>query len=107
MFSARVYSLMLGAFIVVSIGDYLTKRWVTEGGAVLLSLAWLCYMTVTGLWFLVMREQVEIGRTGVVWTICGILATVMIGLLVFNESLSHANKLGVFLCILGVILTSL
>lgn len=106
MFPSKVYALLALAFGVVAVGDYLTKRWTQGAGQLTFLSAWLCYTIVSGIWFLVMREQPTLGRVGVVWTTAAMVASVFIGVVFFSEALSPTNKLGVLLCILGVILTS-
>lgn len=107
MFSAEIYLLLSAAFVIVAGGDYLTKRWTSGHGEVYLATAMACYMVVSCIWFMVIKRQPELGRIGVIWTTSAMVASVLIGLVFFDESMDLTNKFGVLLCILGVVLTSL
>ena len=107
MLTTRIAALLVSAFVGAACGDYLTKRWTQSGSVVSLAAAWACYSFVTCLWFVTINERSEIGRVGVVWTICSILATVTMGVFVFGEVMSQTNKVGILLCIVGVIMTSI
>jgi drug/metabolite transporter (DMT)-like permease len=99
--------LIAAAAVVVGLGDYLTKRAVTGGGPELYAYAWLCYALVPLAWLTVMSTRQHLGKTGVIWTVGGMLLSVSVGHFVFGETMSVTNKVGVLLCIVGVVMTSL
>ncbi len=107
MLSGKIFALLGVGFMVAFTGDYLTKRWTQGAGRQFLVAAWTCYFFMSGIWFLVINERSELGRVGLIWSVVCILAAIAMGFFVFGETLTLTNKVGVLLCILGVVLTSL
>lgn len=99
-------ALCLAADAVVAVGDFLSKRWVQGLGWRYFVSAYLLYILVIGLWFALIKYLGDVGRSGVIWSIGGIAASLLIGSLCFAETLSVTNKIGVALCLAGVALTA-
>ncbi len=106
MLSGRIYALLLLGFTVLVAGDYFTKLWTRDYNTGSFAVACACYLAVTAMWFVIISTEPNLGRMGTIWTVCSMLAAVTTGVCFFGEYLSTTNRIGIFLCILGVILTS-
>jgi multidrug transporter EmrE-like cation transporter len=58
-------------------------------------------------WFGLIKLNGNVGRSTVIWCVGGIAVALLIGSVVFGERLTLYNKIGVGLCLIGVVLTSI
>ena len=61
-------------------------------------------MTLSGVFLFLAQKTIPVGTAYAIWTGIGAACTFLIGILVFNDSLSLMRALGVILIVSGVIL---
>ena len=71
-------------------------------------LLWIIFaiitMTLSGIFLFLARKTIPVGTAYAVWTGIGATCTFLIGVFLFNDSLSLIRALGIFLIICGVVL---
>lgn len=100
-------ALCFAADIVVAYGDFLSKKWVLGLGALYFAAAYACYVIAIGAWFALIKVNGDVGRSGLIWCLGGIVSSLLIGALCFGETLTLANKIGIGLSLCGVVLTAI
>lgn len=96
--------LCLGSDIIVAYGDYLSKKWTQGFGLKFFFSAYLMYMIAVGGWFGLIKVNGDVGRSTLIWCAGGIAMSMLIGFVVFGETLTFYNKLGMVLSLAGVVL---
>ncbi len=92
------------AFEVVA--DVLFKKWALENRGVLLAVGLALYFVGTIFWAVSLRHDL-LSRAVTVFTVVNLLAVVLVGVLVFGEELSLAQKIGVGLGVFSILLLEL
>jgi len=64
-------------------------------------------MTLSGYFLYLAQKHIPIGTAYAVWTGIGMLGTFFIGITIFNDALSVARFVGVFLILTGIIILKL
>lgn len=102
---SRVWFLLLIAFAVLFevVSDALFKQWSNTNRVSWLVVGMLLYVASTAFWAFSLKYQ-NLSTAIVVFTITNLLAVLMVGRLVFHETLSWQAKLGVLLGIVSVAL---
>ena len=75
------------------LGDYAAKRWATQPSKLGMMLVIGLYMTANVLWAFSLKYE-YLSRGTVIINVLNSLAIIMIGVIVFKEDLSAANKIG-------------
>jgi uncharacterized membrane protein len=102
-----VYAFLALSALLTIFGDYYSKRWADGGGTRPYLLSWLVYSMGTGVWFMIIRHGKELGRMVSVWAINNVLIGLLLGCLVFGESLGPWKLLGAILGVVGIVLMSI
>lgn len=97
------FILIILAVILEVSADILFKRWSLTNKTTLIVVGMLLYTTGTFFWALSLKYEL-LAKAGVIFTIANLILIVLAGVLIFNEQLSTANKLGIALGIMSVIL---
>jgi multidrug transporter EmrE-like cation transporter len=90
----------------VGVGDYLAKKWSLEPGYGLFAGALACYFSSS---FFYMQTLTRKGLvvSCLIWSISSIVAFLFVGIVLFNETLSGMQLIGVILGTISLILLSL
>ena len=99
--------LCLAADIVVAYGDFLSKRWTRGEGWRFFFAAYGLYVGAIAAWFVLIRVNGDVGRSGMIWCTGGIVASLLIGAICFGETLSWTNRIGIGFGLVGVVLTAI
>lgn len=95
---------LIGLAVVLEvISDILFKKWAIDGKNILLYLGLLIYCAGTIFWAVSLKHE-YLSKAVSVFTILNLIIVVIVGVLYFQENLSLANKIGIGLGILSVIL---
>lgn len=87
-------------------GEFISKKFALNPGWGLF-LAFLVVDTISAsAWIPAIFEKNQLSITGVMWSIVSLMATVLIGLLVFNEKLTLVQSIGIMFGMVSVILLS-
>ncbi len=90
----------------VGTGDYLAKKWSLAPSWGLLTSALGCYL-VSSFFYLQTLLRKGLVISSLIWSIASIIAFLFVGLVVFRETLSTVQLLGVVAGIISVLLLSL
>jgi multidrug transporter EmrE-like cation transporter len=58
-------------------------------------------------WIPAIFEKNQLSITGVIWSIVSLMATVLVGILIFDEKLTIIQAIGLFVGLISVIMLSL
>jgi len=87
-------------------GDYFFKKWSINDQYVVLGIGLLMYFIGTVFWALSLKFE-TLSRAITVFVILSLLMATAVGVLVFHEELSLANKLGILLGMASLLLLEL
>jgi multidrug transporter EmrE-like cation transporter len=90
----------------VGVGDYLAKKWSLEPGWSFCAGALACYF-FSSLFYLLTLTRKGLVVSCVIWSISSIVAFLFVGLVIFHETLSGMQLIGVILGTISLILLSL
>lgn len=88
-------------------GEYLSKSYVLYPRAISLIALGTMYLAGVLFWLPALRQKPDLAVTGTLWSVITLLMTVAIGVLVFGESLSGYQILGITLAVGAVIFLSI
>ena len=92
--------------ILFAFGEFLSKKFSLNPGWTLFVLFLVVDIVSAAAWIPAIFEKNQLSVTGVIWSIVSLIATVAIGLLVFNEKLTPTQSIGMVLGFVAVILLS-
>jgi drug/metabolite transporter (DMT)-like permease len=90
----------------VGTGDYLAKKWSLEPGWASISGALGCYF-FSSFFYLLTLTRKGLVVSCVIWSIASIIAFLFVGLVVFHETLSGAQLIGVVLGTISLLILSM
>lgn len=85
------------------VGDIYIKKWTIEKQNLLLVLGVVLYFVGSIFWIMCLKYE-YLFRAISIFTILNLIIIVLAGIVIFNEHLTTANKIGVALGILSIIL---
>lgn len=99
------------AWIVISaiffaLGEFLSKKFSLNPGWTLFLLFLVVDTISASAWIPAIFEKNQLSITGVIWSIVSLIATVLIGVLAFNEKLTLIQVSGILLGLVSVALLS-
>ena len=97
------FSLIILATVFEVVGDIFFKKWSIGSKNILLYIGLLAYCVGTVFWAISLRYEF-LSKAISTFTILNLIIIILIGVLFFKENLSLANKIGIALGILSVIL---
>jgi drug/metabolite transporter (DMT)-like permease len=92
--------------VFVGVGDYLAKKWSLVPGWSFCAGALACYF-FSSLFYLLTLTRKGLVVSCVIWSISSIVAFLFVGLIIFHETLSGMQLIGVILGTISLILLSL
>ena len=93
--------------IFFAFGEFLSKKFALNPGWTIFA-AFLIVDTISAAaWIPAIFEKNQLSITGVVWSIVSLIATVGIGILIFNEKLTLIQSIGLVTGLISVTLLSL
>ena len=96
--------LLLSAASVIS-GDYFAKFWSTNRKPLFLAIALVSYL-FSGVFYIPTLLRQGLVTTSVIWSILGIVGFVFIGLVIFKETLTGTQILGVVVGSIALVILS-
>ena len=87
-------------------GEYLSKTWATQPSINKTIFVVLCYALGTLTWLPAMLHKNQLAVMGTIWLLLATIATIVIGVFVFHESLNTLNWIGIILAIFALFLLS-
>ena len=108
MFNPKVifFALIFAGVILEVFGDFFFKKWSISGKTSILILGLLIYFTGAYFWAMSLKYE-GLAKAVAIFTILNLVIGVLLGVLYFNEDLSVANRIGVALGIVSIVLLEL
>jgi len=88
-------------------GEYFSKKFALEPGTGYLGLIFLMYGLGVLAWLPALMQRNQLSIVGTIWSVLSLLATVLIGVLIFSERLSIVGVLGIIAAIVAIVLLSI
>jgi multidrug transporter EmrE-like cation transporter len=100
------------AWIVISsiffaFGEFISKKFALNPGWTLFIVFLIVDILSAASWLPALFEKNQLSVTGVAWSVLSLMATVIIGIFVFNERLTLLQTLGLAAGLLSVVLLSI
>jgi len=100
------FGLILLAVVLEVAGDVLFKKWALENRSTLFIAGLAIYFIGTIFWAISLKYEF-LSRAITVFTVLNLVLVTLAGVLIFNEELTLANKAGIVLGVLSIILVEL
>lgn len=94
------------SLICYAIAEYLSKKWVVTQQNWLAALAVVGYACNAVFWFPALKNHGSLTVLGSIYAVCYVLATVVIGMTVFGETVTTRQCLGIVFALIAVSLLS-
>jgi multidrug transporter EmrE-like cation transporter len=94
--------ILIGTFLEVC-GDILFKKWSIEGKNILLMVGLLVYFAGAVPWALSL-QYAEVSEAIVVFMVLNVIGVVLAGMVLFHETITDIQKVGIGLGILSIVL---
>ncbi len=88
-------------------GEYFSKKFALAPGMGYLGLIFLMYGLGVLAWLPALMQRNQLSIVGTIWSVLSLLATVLIGVLIFSEKLSVVGILGIVAAFVAIILLSI
>jgi small multidrug resistance pump len=92
--------------IAFAIGEFWSKKFALEPKIINALWVFAAYIAGTSFWLPAILEKNQLSIVGTMWSVLGLLATILIGILIFREKLNLYGIAGILLAIISVILLS-
>jgi multidrug transporter EmrE-like cation transporter len=102
-----LFFILLGSAVILEvIGDVLFKKYALDSKKTLMIIGLIFYFLGSLLWAISLKYE-TLSKAGTIFMLANIILIVLVGTLYFNEELSFANKVGIALGALSIILIEL
>ena len=88
-------------------GEFLSKKFALNPGWTVFALFIIVDLISATTWIPAIFEKNQLSITGVIWSIVSLMATVLVGILIFDEKLTIIQAIGLFVGLISVIMLSL
>lgn len=93
--------------ICFAFGEYFSKKFALVPGTGYLGLIFLMYALGVLAWLPAIMQKNQLSIVGTIWSVLSLMATVMIGVLIFSEKLSIIGVLGIITAFVSIVLLSI
>jgi multidrug transporter EmrE-like cation transporter len=90
-----------------AVGEYFSKKFALKPSWQMVTAILIAYILGTIVWLPAIMQKKQLSITGVIWSVMSLLATFLIGILIFKEKLSLVGILGIIFALAAIILLSL
>lgn len=87
-----------------AVGEYYSKKFAISPRISFVVLLLAAYLVGELLWLPAIMQKNQLSIVGVMWSVMSVLATALIGFIIFKESLSLIGVIGMALAIISIIL---
>lgn len=101
-----IYWLVLSAMFFAG-GEFLSKKFALNPKLSLVALVLLAYILGTLAWLPAILQKNQLSIVGAIWSVMSLLATVLIGMLIFSEKLSILGIFGIIMALGAIVLLSI
>ena len=89
------------------VGEYLSKKFALQPSFLLVCCILPMYSLGSLAWLPAIYRGQTLATVGTIWNLLSLLATLVVGLLIFHETLTTTQMVGVFLAFVSIILLSI
>jgi multidrug transporter EmrE-like cation transporter len=93
--------------ICFAIGEYFSKKFGLSPSYVLVACILASYIVGTLFWLPAIVQNNQLSIVGAIWSVMSLMATVLIGVLIFGEQLNALSLAGIFLGAIAIFLLSI
>jgi len=90
-----------------AVGEFLSKKFALNPSLVLVIFIIFTYSISVLLWLPAILQKNQLSVVGVMWSVLSLLITILIGTIIFRETLNLFSALGIIFAIVATILLSL
>jgi len=98
---------LIASAIFFAAGEFLSKKFALSPKLFYIVFILIAYCVAELLWLPAILQKNQLSVVGTMWSVMGLLATILIGLLVFKEKLSLVGSLGIIFAFISIVLLSL
>lgn len=88
-------------------GEYLSKKFALSPKITYIIFILIAYSLGTLAWLPAILQKNQLSIVGTIWSVMSLIATIAIGVIIFNEKLSTLGILGIAVAFISIILLSL
>jgi multidrug transporter EmrE-like cation transporter len=97
---------LVASGVFFAFGEFLSKKFALNPKTSYVILILVMYSIGVLLWLPAILQKNQLSIVGTMWSVMSLLATILIGVLIFNEKLSLTGILGVTFAFISIILLS-
>jgi multidrug transporter EmrE-like cation transporter len=90
-----------------AVGEFLSKKFALNPKISYIVFILVAYCVGTLFWLPAILQKNQLSIVGTMWSVLGLLATVLIGVLIFKEELSLIGFIGIITAFIAIILLSI
>ncbi len=90
-----------------AVGEFLSKKFALAPKVSWIIFILIAYILGTLAWLPAILQKNQLSIVGTIWSVLSLLATVSIGVIIFNEKLSTVGVAGVIIAFIAIILLSI
>jgi multidrug transporter EmrE-like cation transporter len=90
-----------------AIGEFLSKKFALSPKITYIIFILITYSLGTLAWLPAILQKNQLSIVGTIWSVMSLIATIAIGVIIFNEGLSAIGVIGIIVAFISIILLSL
>ena|SRR3989339_302315 len=90
-----------------AVGEFLSKKFALQPKWSFVLLIFTAYILGTFAWLPAILQKNQLSIVGTIWSVMSLLATVLIGVLIFSEKLSILGIFGIIMALGAIVLLSI
>jgi len=90
-----------------AVGDFLSKKFALNPKITYVVFVLLAYSLCSLTWLPAILQKNQLSIVGTIWSVMSLIATIAIGVIIFNEELSAIGVIGIIVAFISIILLSL
>jgi multidrug transporter EmrE-like cation transporter len=95
---------LVASAIFFAVGEFFSKKFALNPSIYYVVFILLAYCVGTMFWLPAILQKNQLSIVGTIWSVMSLLATVAIGVLIFNEKLGLTGILGIIFAFISIIL---
>jgi multidrug transporter EmrE-like cation transporter len=98
---------LIGSAIFFAFGEFLSKKFALAPSLYYVIIILIVYSLGVLAWLPAILEKNQLSIVGAIWSVLSLLATILIGLLIFKEKLNAIGIIGIIFALIAVALLSM
>ncbi len=93
--------------IFFAVGEFVSKKFAIDRKLIYIAYILIAYTLGILAWLPAIVQKNQLSIVGTIWSVLSLLATILIGILIFNEKLSVLGIFGIITAFISIILLSI